>query len=141
MAAPRVPSAAMAAAKWNRRASSASGEYEQGVRAATGWQAAATAGEKNFEAGIQGAIAAKRYGKGVARVGDAGWQKATVEKGPARFAQGVGVAESSYAGQVAPYLEAIGRTDLPPRGPVGSEGNFARVMAIGKALRQLKTSR
>jgi len=131
----------MAAAKWNRRASSASGEYEQGVNAATGWQAATAAAERNFEAGVQAAIGAKRFGKGVARVGDAGWKKATVAKGPPRFAQGVSVAEGDYASQVGPYLEAIGRTDLPPRGPVGSDGNFNRVMAIGKALRALKVSR
>jgi len=141
MAAAKVPGAAMAAAKWNRRASSASGEYESGVRGATGWAAAAGAAEKNFEMGVQNAIQTKRYGKGVARTGDAGWQKATIEKGPARFSQGVGVSEQSYAAQVAPYLEAIGRVDLPARGPVGSDGNFQRVMVIGKALRQLKVSR
>jgi hypothetical protein len=42
---------------------------------------------------------------------------------------------------MAPYLEAIGRVDLPPRGPVGSAGNFARVVAIGTALRNLKVGR
>ncbi|MGH6954020.1 MAG: hypothetical protein ACREGL_07555 [Alphaproteobacteria bacterium] len=141
MAAPRVKTSSAAAAKWARRASSASGEYQTGVEAATGWQAAAVAAQPNYETGVTAAIGRKAYGKGVNRVGDAGWKKATIDKGPMRFSQGVGVGEPAYATGVAPYLEAIGRTDLPPRGAVGSDGNYQRVVAIGKALRALKVGR
>jgi hypothetical protein len=42
---------------------------------------------------------------------------------------------------VTPYIQAIGAVDLPPRGPAGSQGNYARVAAIGTALRRLKESR
>jgi hypothetical protein len=63
------------------------------------------------------------------------------KKGPSRFSEGVAVGQSDYQQGVAPFLELIARTDLPPRGATGSEGNYARVSTIGKALRGLKTGR
>jgi hypothetical protein len=105
------------------------------------WATAAGAAEKNYVTGVNAAAAAGRFGKGVAKAGDAKWKKNAAEKGPARYAQGVGVAQADYQSQVGPYLEAIGRVDLPARGPVGSEQNYARVGAIGKALRMLKVGR
>jgi hypothetical protein len=137
-----VPSAGRVAEKWARRAASASGEYEQGVTGTSkSWATAAGAAEKNYVAGVNAAAAAGRFGKGVSKAGDAKWKKNAAEKGPARYAQGVGVAQADYQAQVGPYLEAIGRVDLPARGPVGSESNYARVGAIGKALRALKVGR
>ena len=137
-----VPSSSRVAEKWARRAASASGEYEQGVMSTPkSWAAAAGAAEKNYVAGVNAAAAAGRFGKGITKAGDAKWKKNAAEKGPARYAQGVGVAQADYQSQVGPYLEAIGRVDLPARGPVGSEQNYARVGAIGKALRMLKTGR
>jgi len=137
-----VPSVATVAAKWARRAASASGEYEQGIRATTrSWAAAAKGAEGNYRTGVTAAASAGRYGKGVDRAGDAKWKRNAMEKGPARFSSGVAVAEKDYYDQVAPYLSAIASVDLPPRGPAGSEGNYARVAAIGKALRQLSQAR
>jgi len=142
MPAASTPPIARVAAKWARRAASASGEYEEGVRSTTrDWAAATTAAEKNYQAGVTEAAAKGRFGKGVQRAGNAKWKKGATEKGPARYSQGVSIAESDYAGQMAPVLEVIGRTDLPPRGPAGSDQNFQRVMAIGKALRALKVGR
>ena len=142
MAAATVPSAAVVAAKWARRAGSASDEYAKGIASTTrSWQAASSAAERNYQAGVTAAAGAGRYGKGIARATDAKWKKGATEKGPMRYSQGVGVAEQDYSTGVAPYLEVIGRTDLPPRGPAGSDGNYARVMAIGKALRGLKDRR
>ncbi len=137
-----VPPVNRVAEKWARRAASAAGEYEEGVKMTPkSWQAASAAAENNYKAGVTAAAGAGRFGKGVARAGDTKWKRGATEKGPTRFAQGVNVAQGDYSAQVAPFLEAIGRTDLPPRGPAGSEGNYSRVAAIGKALRQLKTSR
>lgn len=142
MPAAAVPPVGRVAAKWARRAASAAGEYEEGVRT-TGrsWAGASGAAENNYKAGVVAAANAGRFGKGVAKAGDAKWKKGAIEKGPGRFAQGVGVAEADYSGAVAPFLEVIGRTDLPPRGPVGSEGNYQRSAALGKALRQAKVGR
>ncbi len=137
-----VPSVANVAAKWARRAASAGGEYEQGVRSTSrSWAGSAKAAEGNYRTGVTAAASAGRYGKGVDRAGDAKWKRGAIEKGPMRYSQGVGVAEKDYADQVAPYLSAIASVDLPARGPTGSEGNYARVAAIGKALRQLSQSR
>jgi hypothetical protein len=142
MPAANVPAVARVAAKWARRAGSASGEYEEGVRNTTrSWAAAAGAAEKNYQAGVTAAASSGRFGKGVQKAGDAKWKKGATEKGPARFSQGVAVAEGDYSGAMAPVLETIARTDLPMRGPVGSESNYSRVSAIGKALRQLKVGR
>lgn len=137
-----VPNSSKVAEKWARRAASASGEYEAGVQGTSkSWATAASAAEKNYVTGVTDAASKGRFGKGVAKAGDAKWKKNAIEKGPARYSQGVGVAQSDYQAQVGPYLEAIGRTDLPPRGPVGSEGNYARTAVIGKALRALKVGR
>lgn len=142
MAAPNVPSVSRVAQKWARRAGSAGQEYAEGVaNTPKSWQANTQAAEKNFAAGVQAAVSAGRFGKGVARAGDTKWKKNATEKGPMRFAQGVQSAEGDYASQVGPFLELIGRTNLPERGPTGSEGNYGRVAAIGKALRQLSQSR
>jgi hypothetical protein len=137
-----VPAVGRVAEKWARRAASASGEYQQGVeQTPKSWAAASSAAEKNYVTGVNAAAAAGRFGKGVTKAGDSKWKRGAVEKGPMRYAQGVGVAQADYASQVGPYLEIIGRTDLPPRGPVGSEGNYGRVAAIGKALRAAKVGR
>ena len=142
MPAAAVPPISRVAAKWARRAASATTEYEEGVRTTTkSWAGNAAAAEKNYQAGVTAAASAGRFGKGIQRAGDAKWKKNAAEKGPARFAQGVAIAESDYAGQMAPVLEVISRTDLPPRGPAGSEGNFQRTVVLGKALRSLKVGR
>ncbi len=135
-----VPSVARVAEKWARRSASAGQEYTDGVTNTTrSWAAASAAAERNYQAGVTAAAGAGRFGKGVARAGDGKWKANAVAKGPGRFAQGVSVAQADFQSQFAPYLEAIGRIDLPARGPVGSDGNYARVAAIGKALRDLKT--
>jgi len=142
MAAAVVPSVSRVAAKWARRAASASGEYEEGVRATTrSWAAAAGAGEGNYRTAVTAAASAGRYGKGVSRAGDSKWKKNTMEKGPGRFSQGVAVSEADYSAQVAPYLDVISKTDLPPRGPAGAETNYNRSAAIGKALRAFSQTR
>lgn len=134
-----VPNIARVAQKWARRAASASGEYEDGVRSTTkSWAQNTQAAEKNYQAGVTAAAAQGRFGKGVQRAGDTKWKRNAAEKGPARFAQGVGIAEPDYAGQMGPVLEAISRVDLPPKGPRGSEANYQRVASIGKALHSLR---
>jgi len=142
MATPVVPNVGRVAAKWARRAGSAGQEYAEGVaNTPRSWAANAKAAEKNYQQGVTEAAAKGRFGKGIDKAGDAKWKKNATEKGPARFSQGVATAEQDYASQVGPVLEVIARTNLPERGPTGSEGNYNRVSAIGKALRQMAQSR
>jgi len=139
---PPVPtiSAARAAERWSRRAAAASGDYADGVQnTSRSWAAAAAAAKANFAAGVQAAIAGGRYEKGIGAAGDARWKRNTTEKGPMRYSQGVQLGSADFASAIGPVLEVISRTDLPPRGPVGSDGNYARSRAIGVALRRLRT--
>lgn len=139
---PPVPtiSAARAAERWARRAAAASQDFADGVaQTSRSWAANAAAAKANFAAGVQAAIAGGRYEKGIGAAGDARWKRNTVEKGPMRYGQGVQLGAGDFAAAIGPVLEVISRTDLPPRGPVGSEGNYQRSATIGKALRRLRT--
>jgi hypothetical protein len=142
MPAARVPPISQVASKWARRAASAGEEYRLGVTGAgTRWVAATAAADANYKAGVAAASASGRFAKGVARAGAAKYERGATMKGPGRFSEGVGAGEPDYSAQMAPFLSAIGAVDLPARGPAGADGNYARVAAIGRALRQLKTSR
>ena len=139
---PSVPPVSRVAAKWARRAGGAGEEYKLGVTGAGGrWQTAAAAADGNYRTAVTAAAGAGRFGKGVAKAGAAKYERGATEKGPARYSQGVAVAEQDYSAQVAPYLELIGRTDLPARQPVGSDANYQRVATLGRALRALKVGR
>lgn len=142
MATPTIRALGSVASKWKRRAGSAGEEYAQGVASTSkDWAGAAGAAEAAYKQGVTAAAGAGRFGKGVARAGTAKWKANATSKGPVRFSQGVELAEGDYQKGFAPFHEAIGRTDLPQRGPRGSESNYGRVSGIGKALHQLKTSR
>jgi len=139
---PSIRGLGVVASKWKRRAGSAGDEYAQGIAGTSkDWAGATAAGEAAYKQGVTTAANAGRFGKGVARAGTAKWKANATAKGPARFSQGVELAEGDYQKGFAPFHEAIGRTDLPQRGPRGSESNYGRVSGIGKALHQLKTSR
>jgi len=137
-----VKAAADVVSKWVRRAGSAGEEYRQGVASTSAdWAALATAAAPSYQAGVTEAIARNGYQKGIAAAGTQKWKNNAQVLGPARFAQGVQAAEGAYTTAIGPVLAAISAVDLPMRGPTGAEGNFARSMAIGKALRALKTGR
>lgn len=142
MPTPNVKSATLAGQRYARRAAAASGDYKQGVET-TGksWAAATAAGAKNYMAGVTEAAGRGAFEKGVTAAGDAKWKKNAMEKGPGRYAEGVQVGMDDYQRGVQPYLEVISRTDLPMRGPTGSESNYQRVTTLGRALRQAKTGR
>jgi hypothetical protein len=142
MPTPVVKSVTSAAEKWQRRASSAGDEYKRGVESTQAdWERATSAAKDAWKQGINDAAARGAFEKGVSSAGNARWKEMSSKKGPSRFAEGVAVGQGDYQSGVAPFLELIARTDLPARGATGSEGNYARVAAIGKALRALKTGR
>lgn len=139
---PTVPDPARVAEKWSRRASGASGDYKTGVETTgASWSALTTAAAPTWKTAITAAAGRGAYEKGVGRAGDAKWKNNTVSKGPMRYDQGVSLGQADYSSQVAPYLQLIGATDLPMRGPAGSPGNLQRVAAIATALRGLKERR
>ena len=126
-------------AKWVRRAGSATQEFSDGVaNPRNDWAAATLAAAPAQAVAVQQAIADGRFAKGVQKAGSAKWQAKSMSKGAARFASGVQDAEQDYAAGVAPYLQVIENTVLPPRGPKGDPKNFQRVIVIATALRNKK---
>lgn len=136
MPAPNVKPVGMVAEKWARRVGGASQDYVAGAQGAgTRWETAAKAAENNYRAGVADAAGKGRYGKGIATAGASSYSAGIVDKGAARYGPGAAAAQGKFSSRIGPVLEVIGRTDLPPRGPRGAEGNYTRSAAIGRALR------
>lgn len=137
-----MKSASASSQKYVERAGAASGDYVSGAQSSSKDQAAAAiAGKANWAAGIQAAITGGRYEKGLQSSGKAGWLKGVTEKGANRFAEGVASGASKYATNSGKYDSARGAASSLPRGPKGSEQNFARAKAVGQALRSVKVGK
>ena len=125
--------------KWQRVTSAAGAEYEEGVRnPRTDWKVATLKQNAAYKAGVQKSISLDSFAKGVEAVGTAKWQKNAIEKGPARFQQGVSLAGDAYTTGFAPYRQVISSLTLPPRGPKGDASNINRVAVVAKALHDKK---
>lgn len=134
-----MKSAAQSAQKFVERASAASQDYVEGAQSTSKDQAAAAiAAAPNYAAGVQAAITRGAYAKGLQASGKSGWLKGITEKGGNRFAEGVASGSSKYATNSGKYDSARGAATALPRGPKGSEQNFARAKAVGQALRKMK---
>lgn len=137
-----MKTASQSSQKFVERASAASGDYVSGAQSTTKDQAAAAiAGKANWVAGVQAAITGGRYEKGLQESGKAGWLKGVTEKGGNRFAEGVASGASKYATNSGKYDNARNAAASLPRGPKGSEQNFARAKAVGQALRSMKVGK
>lgn len=140
--APSVPAVGKVAEKWARRVAGASQDYTEGAGAAgEAWQRGASAGAANYQTGVTQAIGQQRYQKGVARATSAKFVRGVRDKGAQRYGPGAAAAQQDFSTAIGPVLEVIGRTDLPPRGPRGADGNYARSAAVGRALRAFATGR
>lgn len=134
-----MKSAQSSSQKFVERAGAATGDYVQGARETSKDQSAnAIAAKGNYAAGIQASIARGAYEKGLSASGKAGWLKGVTEKGQNRFAEGVSSGAGKYATNSGKYDSARATADSLPRGPKGSEANFARAKAVGQALRKVK---
>lgn len=130
---------ANSADKWARKASASTQDYTEGVaNPRVPWAQATQAAAANQAAGVQAAIQRKAFEKGVARAGDEKWKRKAEGVGSSRFSQGVQAGVNDYQQGVAPYLQTIESTTLPPRGPKGDPRNIQRVAAIADALRKKK---
>lgn len=142
MARPAVKSLGAVVDKWKRRAGSAGEEYKVGVETTpASWAAASKAAAPAYATGVQEAIGRGAFAAGVEKAGDAKWKDKAANLGPMRYSQGVQASDAAYSSGVGPVLQAIGAVDLPARGATGSDANYNRVSAIGKALRMLRTGR
>lgn len=137
-----MKTASQSSQKFVERASAASGDYVSGAQGTSKDQAAAAiAGKANWVAGVQAAITGGRYEKGLQESGKAGWLKGITEKGGNRFAEGVASGASKYATNSGKYDNARNAASSLPRGPKGSEQNFARAKAVMQSLRAQKVGK
>src|SRR6266481_6168743 len=113
------------AERWANRTAAATGDYQAGVASPrTSWQAATTAAADAHKAATTQALAEGRFAKGVARAGDGKWSRNAQGKGAERFGPGAAAGVEDYRNGVAPFLQVIESTPLPPRGPKGDPRNI-----------------
>jgi len=136
---PATKSASAVSAKWGRVTPQRSQDYQEGVEnPQKDWEKNTKAAESNYASGVQSAIADKRFGKGVSKAGTSKWKEKTISKGVQRWGPGVQVAQGDYEKGMAPVLDVIGRTSLPPRFPSGDPRNIQRVQKLATALHNMK---
>lgn len=129
-------------AKWLRQSQGAQTEYVEGVKnPRKSWATETAKAERVYEQGVTAAIGRKAFGKGVRAAGDSKWQDNAVEKGPARWAEGIRLAETTYQKGFAPYHDALEKITLPDRGPKGDPKNIDRVRLIAETLHKTKIER
>ena len=138
-AGPVVKNVAKIAEKWARVTPQRSADYEAGVKDPIRDWATNTAGANAaYKDGIAKSVAGDRFLKGVQKAGTDKWKRKAVEVGPARFAQGVQVAQPDYEKGFAPFRDVIEKTTLPPRFAKGDPRNIDRVRVIAQALAEAK---
>lgn len=141
MARPVVPDSGAVSDKWVRRASGAATDYTDGAaRTGKSQSGAAIAARPLWTAQMCAPATVDRWAKGLGRSGDEGWRSGVREKGAQRYGPGVAAGQAKYGGRIGKILSAIGAIELAARGLPGSDVNFGRSAAIGKALNKLKGS-
>lgn len=127
--------------KWGRVTAQRQPDYLTGVQnPRRDWNQATSAAAQTYKDAITKSVANNSFAKGVAKVSGPAQIAATVAKGPQRFSEGVQVAAPKFQTAVAPFLQTIESTQLPPRYPKGDPRNLARVEVIAKALNARKNS-
>ena len=128
------------AQRWATRTAAATEDFVAGVaNPRRDWQSATVAAAPAHKAAMTEALARDAFAKGVAKAGNEKWARATSGKGAQRFGPGAAEGVQDYQNGVAPYLQVIETTQLPPRGPKGDPRNIQRVAVLAAALRKRKT--
>lgn len=134
-----VKDAASSAAKYATNAANAGPAYTAGVQNAGGkWAAATAASGTSWAQGVTAAATSGRFASSITPAATSKYQTRASSVGPARYAQGVQGAQSTWMTNTQPYLQTIANLNLPPRQPKGSAANTARVTAVTQALRAKK---
>jgi len=129
------------AEKFQRRASQAGQDYEDGVSSVSDSdQANATLdAADNWTQGVQDAISEGRFQSGV-QDSTKSWQEESLETGSTRFTQGASTAGPTWSANFQEYADTLEALSLQPRGPRGSEANYQRSRAVGEALNNQRDS-
>lgn len=135
-------SASASAEKYVTRAGAAAPDYVSGAESTSKDQSqAAIAGKANWQAALTAAFGRGAFEKGLAKSGKNGWLSGIKNKGGNRYGEGVQNSQAKYATNSGAYDPARNAASNLPRGPKGSEQNFARSKAVGMALRTAKLAR
>lgn len=114
-------------------------DYASGVAAPRkDWAKVTALAEPAYKAGVTAAMTRGAFAKGVNAAGTAKWQGRALTVGAERWGPGVTAAVDAYERGFSPFRATIEKLTLPPRFPVGDARNYARVQAIGEALRKAK---
>lgn len=125
--------------KWQRRAAAAAPDYTAAVQTPLkDWQKGSLAASDAWKAAVTDAAGRDAYKAGVAKQTTAFWQKRALELGAPRFADGVSKSVDVYNTKFGPFYDALGRIELPARGPRGDPRNIERVRTIMETLRRVK---
>lgn len=139
---PKVPDLSRVAAKWSQNAGAASPSYADGVQnPKEDWQRQTVAAAENYKLATSKAIQEGRFVKGVQRVSTDQQIQASVQKGTARYGQGIALAGPDFATGIEPVLQVIATTQLPPKKPKGDPSNIQRVAALAAAQHAAKLRR
>jgi hypothetical protein len=121
--------------KWARVTPQRQDDYKTGVaNPKRDWAEETKASKENWKAGVDAAHNKDLFVKGIEAAGTGKWKEKTLKKGPARFAEGVYIAQPDYEKGFAPYREAIASAELGPRYPKRDPRNLNRVKSIVDAL-------
>jgi len=121
--------------KFERRAGSAGGDYEDGVSSVSDQeqQQATLDSADSWEQGIQDAISEGRFESGVNNPNKS-WQEAALETGSTRFTQSASQSGDVWTAGFEDFASTLESLNLQPRGARGSEANFQRSRQVGEAL-------
>jgi len=131
----KVPSAAEIAKKWVDVTPGRSTYYESETpKAASDWESGASGAAGTFKTAIQAANIGTLFAGGVKKAGAAKFARKVKDVGVARFGPGVSAAQPDMSTGVTPYVDELGKIEIPERGPRGSPGNYTIVSKIGDPL-------
>lgn len=129
-----IKSMSQIADKWAEVTPGRAKFYEDGVRTtAKDWAGNTAASESAYAAGVSDAVSRGAFSSGVSAAGTSKWREAALAK-KNRWGEGVRLGKANYTTGFAPFRAVIEGVTLPPRGPRGDPGNYARSEAIGSAL-------
>lgn len=138
----KVKDPTASAAKYVQNAGNAVNAYKAGIQAPKRSQSqAAIDAIPNWQQAVASTGAAARMKSGLTASGDSGWTNGALNKGAARYPQGVQMAQGKWQQNTQPYLTALATANLPAKGIRGSAQNYQRVQAVGQLLHNLKNQR
>lgn len=128
------------AAKFTNNGAGAQAAYVANAAAAGGhWADNTAAAEQNYQQGVTAAIGRGAFLKGVQKAGAAKYTKQINAVAGPRFADGIQKAGPAWSANFGAIATQVANTQLPARGPRGSQANYQRAAAMGAAFRAAKT--